>query len=162
MGGDYSESNIIEVTPTQHAMWHWANYFLYGDVKDKIAATGLAGCIGKDEIIKEILSENGKRNSGALNAHPNTNSRRSENAKRLNQHPNTVENRSKRAKVHKDASCARMNSHPNTIANRTLCASKTNSQRWRCLVTGYTSTPGNVSRHQQKLGIDKSLRERIK
>jgi len=38
----------------------------------------------------------------------------------------------------------------------------TNSQRWRCLVTGYISNPGTLSCYQKARGIDTSLRERVK
>ena len=39
---------------------------------------------------------------------------------------------------------------------------KTNSQRWECLVTGYQSSPGPLTRYQQKRGIDTKLRKQIK
>lgn len=35
------------------------------------------------------------------------------------------------------------------------------SQRWRCLVTGFTTGPGSLTRYQQARGIDPSLRVRI-
>lgn len=38
---------------------------------------------------------------------------------------------------------------------------KANSQRWKCLVTGYTSTAPGVSHYQRKRGIDTSKRVRI-
>ena len=37
----------------------------------------------------------------------------------------------------------------------------TNSQKWRCLVTGYISSPGPLSCYQRARGIDTSLRERV-
>ena len=40
----------------------------------------------------------------------------------------------------------------------------TTSQRWKCLVTGYISSPGGLSNYQKALGIDykdKSLRVKI-
>ena len=36
------------------------------------------------------------------------------------------------------------------------------SQIWRCLVTGYETTPAPLSRYQKARGIDTSLRERVK
>lgn len=36
-----------------------------------------------------------------------------------------------------------------------------NSQKWKCLITGFISTPGALSRYQKARGIDTSLRERI-
>ncbi len=38
---------------------------------------------------------------------------------------------------------------------------KVGLQKWRCLVTGYVSNSGNLSKFQKKHGIDTSLRERI-
>jgi hypothetical protein len=38
---------------------------------------------------------------------------------------------------------------------------KTNSQKWKCLITGHISNPGGLSRFQNKRGIDKSLREMV-
>jgi hypothetical protein len=38
---------------------------------------------------------------------------------------------------------------------------KTNSQKWRCLVTGHISTPGALSNYQKARGIDTSKRIRI-
>jgi hypothetical protein len=37
----------------------------------------------------------------------------------------------------------------------------TNSQKWKCLVTNYISTPGPLSRYQKARGIDTSLREQV-
>ena len=37
----------------------------------------------------------------------------------------------------------------------------TNSQQWRCLITGYISTPGPLSGYQKARGIDTSLREKV-
>ena len=40
-------------------------------------------------------------------------------------------------------------------------APKTNSQKWRCLVTGKITTSGPLTHWQKHRGIDTSLRERI-
>ena len=60
-GGSDDPSNIISVTPTQHSMWHWAEYFLWGIEWDRIAANGLAGQINKEEINSLIWIEAGKK-----------------------------------------------------------------------------------------------------
>jgi general stress protein YciG len=51
MGGTYVESNVVSVSVTQHAMWHFANWQLWGREEDRIAWKGLAGIIGKDEMV---------------------------------------------------------------------------------------------------------------
>lgn len=35
------------------------------------------------------------------------------------------------------------------------------SQRWQCLVTGFVTGPGSLTRYQQARGVDPSLRKRI-
>jgi hypothetical protein len=44
---------------------------------------------------------------------------------------------------------------------RRRIASKTNSQKWKCLETGYISNPAGLSSYQKARGIDTSLRERL-
>jgi hypothetical protein len=67
-GGEYKDENVIEVHAIQcngstasHCMWHWANFFLWGDIKDKKAAEGLAGFKDREQIIIEMISEGGKK-----------------------------------------------------------------------------------------------------
>ena len=48
-GGDES-SNLVEVTITQHAMYHFANFQLWGDYRDKIAYKLLANTDASEEI----------------------------------------------------------------------------------------------------------------
>jgi hypothetical protein len=40
-------------------------------------------------------------------------------------------------------------------------SSVTNSQKWRCLVTGHVTTSGALANYQKKRNIDTSLRERV-
>ena len=44
---------------------------------------------------------------------------------------------------------------------RSVTAMKTNSQKWRCLVTGHVSPPGPLTSYQRARGIDPELRVRI-
>lgn len=48
-----------------------------------------------------------------------------------------------------------------TKDQRTEIARKTNAQRWKCTVTGFISSPGSLSRYQQKRNIDTKNRIRI-
>ena len=59
-GSDTME-NIVFVTRTQHVMWHFANWTLWGNKEDFIAYRGLAGTIPGHEISQEIRSMNGMR-----------------------------------------------------------------------------------------------------
>jgi hypothetical protein len=74
MGGTYSEENVISVNVAEcdkntasHAMWHYANWQLYGKLEDKMAWLGLAGYLGKEELIHERLIMGGKT-TGKKNA----------------------------------------------------------------------------------------------
>lgn len=62
MGGTDDPSNLIELTPRQHALAHKKLYEKYGKEEDYFAWKGLSGHIEKEEIIKGLLSMNGKRN----------------------------------------------------------------------------------------------------
>lgn len=54
-GGGDEESNIVELTVTQHAMWHYAEWRLHGLVQDKLAWRGLAGICAQEEIVVELM-----------------------------------------------------------------------------------------------------------
>ena len=103
-GGKYTEGNCVYVSPAtcdgdtaSHAMWHWANYFLYGNPYDKIAARGLAGYLGKEDTVREKCSlsgkKNGKTNARLMLAHPNTLANQKVRGRDLNTHPNTIAQR---------------------------------------------------------------------
>lgn len=64
-GGEYVEGNVVELTPTQHAMWHFAEWQRKGDWRDEKAWRGLAGLVDKTELMRQILSEAGRMGSKA-------------------------------------------------------------------------------------------------
>ena len=51
MGGTNDKDNLVEVSITQHAMFHYCNYRLWGNDEDKFAWLGLSGQICKEDII---------------------------------------------------------------------------------------------------------------
>jgi hypothetical protein len=55
MGGTDKVENLVEVSVTQHAMWHYANWRLWRNTEDYLAWKGLAGFTGKEEIIAEVM-----------------------------------------------------------------------------------------------------------
>jgi hypothetical protein len=114
-------------------MWHWANYFLHGDPYDRTAARGLAGYLGKEEIIaqKSLLGaiKGGKKAAPALNSHPNTKRARLENLELMLNHPNTAANRS---------ACGRETKN-HLLLNSSPLSQKNNNERKKpvlCLETG--------------------------
>lgn len=61
MGGGYTEGNVITVEVVKcdmqtanHAMWHYANWRLYGKEEDIMAWKGLSGFFNKEDIIKKL------------------------------------------------------------------------------------------------------------
>jgi len=59
-GGGYTEGNVISVevvkcdgNTASHAMWHYANWRLWGKHEDRLAWKGLSGFMDKEAIIQE-------------------------------------------------------------------------------------------------------------
>lgn len=65
MGGSDDPSNLVEVSTTRHAMFHYCNWLLLGNEEDKIAWKCLSGQISNDEAILE------SRRLGGRNCHRN-------------------------------------------------------------------------------------------
>jgi len=65
-GGTDDESNLVYLTIEQHAEAHRLLYEQYGRKEDHLAWCGLAGLIGKDEMLKEKMLLNSSR-PGELN-----------------------------------------------------------------------------------------------
>lgn len=65
VGGSDDESNLKEMTVTQHAQEHCDLFIVYGREEDYLAWRFLSGLIGKEEALKESVSiANKKRNPG--------------------------------------------------------------------------------------------------
>jgi len=60
-GGTNDPDNIIVLTVTQHAMYHFANWQLWGRVEDKIAWRGLSGIISHEDAVRETNSLGGRK-----------------------------------------------------------------------------------------------------
>jgi hypothetical protein len=63
MGGSNSPDNLVEVTLTQHAMFHYCNWRLWGNKEDEIAWKALSGQISIEDVILE------SRRLGGRNSH---------------------------------------------------------------------------------------------
>lgn len=61
MGGSDEPGNLIEVTVTQHSMWHFCNYQLWGNWEDYLAYRALSGQIRGQDVIKYKLKMGGKK-----------------------------------------------------------------------------------------------------
>lgn len=61
MGGTDDPENLIELTIEDHAEAHKILYEKYGKIEDYWAWKGLSGQIGKEELLREININNGKK-----------------------------------------------------------------------------------------------------
>lgn len=61
MGGSDDPENIVILTPEEHAEEHRKLYEKYGKIEDYLAWKGLSGFIGKEEIILELMKNNGRK-----------------------------------------------------------------------------------------------------
>ena len=67
MGGTDDPSNLVELTVEEHAEAHRLLFEQYGRKQDELAWKGLAGIIGKEQLVHELSvlgSRNAKRLSG--------------------------------------------------------------------------------------------------
>jgi hypothetical protein len=48
-----------------------------------------------------------------------------------------------------------------TLEEKSELMKKTNSQKWRCLITGHIANAGNLAKFQKSKGIDVKLKERV-
>jgi hypothetical protein len=60
-GGSNDPSNIEMLTVEEHTEAHRKLYEKYGNEYDKLAYQGLAGIIGKEEIVSKVIKESHKR-----------------------------------------------------------------------------------------------------
>ena len=72
MGGSDDPSNLVEVSITQHIMWHFANWKLHGNYKDKVAYKLLANTDAseeKEEARKQAIRNFWKKNPNHSKLH---------------------------------------------------------------------------------------------
>lgn len=60
-GGLNDSSNLVSVSVTQHAMFHFCNWQLWGDKRDWLAWKGLTGEISKEKIVKKLRLEGARK-----------------------------------------------------------------------------------------------------
>jgi hypothetical protein len=63
-GGSDDSSNLVALSVTQHAMWHFAEWQRKGNKEDKIAWQALAKIIGNEEAIRQASGIGGSRSKG--------------------------------------------------------------------------------------------------
>ena len=83
MGGTDDPSNLIELTPEEHAEAHRLLYEEHGHWQDRVAWIGLAGLATKAEHVAMLLSEAGKKGAAISNADGGWRKKNPEAAKRF-------------------------------------------------------------------------------
>jgi hypothetical protein len=63
MGGTDDPSNLIELSPQEHAESHRLLYEKYGNWQDRVAWKGLSGLISKEDVIKEMYEQRRGKNN---------------------------------------------------------------------------------------------------
>ena len=63
-GGSDDSSNLVALSVTQHAMWHFAEWQRKGREEDRIAWQGLSKIIGREEVIRQASGVGGSRSKG--------------------------------------------------------------------------------------------------
>ncbi len=154
IGGTNDPENLVRVTVTQHAMFHFCNYQLWGNEEDKLAWKGLSRQMSFDEGRLELYRLNGRRtyeNKTALFAM--SPERRSEVSKKA------VETNKK------NGTALFALTFEERIENGKKGGKKggktTSSQKWQCTKTGHITNAGALTNYQRKRGIDTSNRIRI-
>jgi hypothetical protein len=142
-GGEYVEGNVIEVEVVEcnqqtasHAMWHYAEWKLHGKKEDFYAWKGLAGYLGKEEIIEELQNLARERSQEVLlkmfadGTHPFLSSDLIEKRKEVNSRCLTEYNQSEVGREK---------------ASKTV--TKTNLRKVKCPHCDFVNNPGNVGKH---------------
>lgn len=65
-GGEYKEGNVVVLSVTQHAMWHFAEWQRKNNLEDFVAYKMLSGQCGQEEVIRARLSLAGKAGGKSL------------------------------------------------------------------------------------------------
>lgn len=164
MGGTDDADNLVEVTITQHAMFHYCNWRLWGNDEDKIAWKGLSRSLGKENIIKEKLSlggkKGGKKGGGGKKSKENKTGLFALSKEQLSEQGKIGAQRCKELGVG-IFSLTLEQRIENGRKNGKKGGKNTGNQKWQCLETGFIANPGNLTQFQRKRGIDTSKRIRI-
>jgi hypothetical protein len=182
-GGEYKGDNVVLLSPTQHAMWHFAEWQRKGNFQDWLAWRGLAQF--SDVTTEKLKWANkrqpreakvlgGKRGAaknmalyydkkqGFFSKETQDKAQKAQRNKGAGRFDSQLQSElGKRASLHNKAHKTGA-FHDKSI--QSACGKKgskiTNSQKWRCTITGYVTTPGPLTKYQRAKGIDTCNRER--
>jgi hypothetical protein len=174
MGGANDPENIVEVTITQHAMFHFCNYQLWGNGEDRLAWRGLSRQITSDEAALEAMVLGGKKGGKIAGNKAKKNKtgicgrspeKMSEDGKKGGKKGGKIA-----GNKHKENKTGIFGRSPEKMSEDGRKAGEigglkggktTSSQKWQCTETGYVSTAGGLTFYQNKRGIDTSNRIKV-
>jgi hypothetical protein len=164
-GGSDDSFNLIELTVTQHAMWHFAEWQRKGNWQDKLAWKLISGSADADFEYKSAAGTLG----GAVSGRGNVEEKRgwfgrdretwskdsskgveSQRKNKVGWHDSTTQ-----------AELGKKGGKNMPIETRMENYCKGMGARYRCLVTGHESNAGGLARWQRFRGIDTNLREKV-
>lgn len=144
-GGTDDPTNIIELTVEEHAEAHRILYEKYGRKGDFWAWQGLSGRIGKDEIMRQILSENGKKSCSPGGYIAEVGRYKGGQTNKASGHMSNLGKQITSDKTHQ-AKAGRAGGKVSGYLYGPANARKTNSLRYTCSC-GKQMSPGNLGRH---------------
>lgn len=177
-GGEYVEGNVVVLSPTQHAMWHFAEWQRKGNWEDKLAWRVLSGTVGREEADLESRRQGGitmssiHRENGAYFFDSQWQSEQGRKGAAKTKELgvgicNPEIAAAGRAKCHQSGQPQRLGQKqgPINVQNGTLERARKNSpinkDKYECLVTGKVTTAGPLTAYQKARGIDPKLRKKI-
>ena len=158
MGGTDEPENLVEVTVTQHAMYHFCNYQLWGNEEDRIAWRTLSGQITLDEAKLEVMAL-GRKKAG--NKHKeNKTGIFSLSPEEISENCKKGGNKNKENKTGFFGRSPEKHSEDSKKAGK-IGGKASTSQKWQCTVTGYVSNSGGLTCYQKAKGIDTAKRIKV-
>ncbi len=140
VGGSNDVGNIVELTVTQHAMYHFANWQLWGRREDWLAWRGLAGICTKEELVEELMQigrDKGKSNrEAAVKAMFENGS-----------HPFLSRDLIEKRAIVNSKCLTEYNLSEKGRETSRATVTKTNLRREKCPHCDFSSNPGNLAKH---------------
>ena len=143
-GGSNLQENLVELTTTQHAMWHYAEWTRKKDDRDYLAWKCVSGQIGKEEIqkIKSRIGYDKMKEITKHQPHPGT---------KLKGRKQTEEHKKNRSEALKGRICCspeaikRMRETKRKLTESQVKEIKDSPEKGIVLASKYNITPSLVS-----------------
>ena len=161
-GGSDDPSNLVELTSTQHAMWHFAEWQRKGNKEDFLAWRALSGHYGKEEIMLAAYRIGHARMLEVRDAEKDADGKSlygKKVAARLHAERNE-QGKSKQGVKNAQRLHSKKDEQGRSVQGLANAA-RTNAIRCKCLVTGKVSSPSGLTSWQRARGIDTALRVKL-